>query len=295
MKRRVIKQKSAYTLTLPVEWVREHNIKAKDEVEIEKDADSLIISTDKKSKLEEVSLTLEKSTKDYYRIMIENHYLKGYDVLNVKFVDEKAFNTIQKVVSNLMGFEVLEQRSNFCKVGATSVPSNEQFKTLLNRCFNIITYTQEMIKEDLDELSFTHLRQIKAQTDDARKFLLFCTRTLHKNSLVPRKEESFMHLLLERLILIQHNNYYLYKKLGKGRIRKSVKELYFKSTTMFDLFKEMFYKKDLKNFAKINRLWEEVYFSRLKCNETESVVLYHSMHLAKLVFLVSQPNLVVSS
>ena len=90
MKRRIIQQKSAYTVTLPVDWARAHNINAKDEVEVQEEADTLVIRTEKKPKTEEINLKLEKSTPDYYRIMIENHYLKGYDKLNVTFEDKKA-------------------------------------------------------------------------------------------------------------------------------------------------------------------------------------------------------------
>ena len=35
MKRRIIKQQTAYTLTLPINWIKDHNIKPKDEVDIE--------------------------------------------------------------------------------------------------------------------------------------------------------------------------------------------------------------------------------------------------------------------
>ncbi|MFC2136438.1 AbrB/MazE/SpoVT family DNA-binding domain-containing protein [Bacteroidota bacterium] len=300
MKRRIIKQKTAYTLTLPVKWIREYNIQPKDEVELEEEQDSLVIRTEKRPKAEEISLTLEKSTSDYYRIMVENHYLRGYDIINIKFPEKKTFPIIQNAVSNLVGFEILEQKENSCKIGSTTPASAEQFKTLLNRCFNIITYTQDSVKEDIAKLSFPNLTEIEAQSNDARRFLLFCTRALHKTSIVSRRDESFMHLLLERLILIEHNHYYLYNKISKIKslkIREEVKEIYNKAIEMFNLFKEMFHKKDLKNFATINKYWEEIYFKEghkllTKCTEEESIIIYHSMHLSKLLFLISQPNLV---
>ena len=301
MKRKIIKQKTAYTLTLPISWIREHNINPKDEVEIEEDTDALVIRTEKKPHIEEITLTLEKGTTDYYRIMIENHYLKGYDIINLKFSDRKTFSTIQKIISNLIGFEILDQKENSCKIGATSLPSAEQFRTLLTRCFNIIYFTQNTVKEDIDKLSFPNLLEIETNSSDSRRFLLFCTRALHKISIVSRRNESFMHLLLERLILIEHNHYYLYQKISRIRnpkVRKEVKGIYGKAIEMFNIFKEMFYKKDLKNFAIINKYWEDIYFMEGyklfdKCTEEESIIIYHSMYLSKLVFLISQPNLVM--
>lgn len=301
MKRRIIKQKTAYTLTLPINWIREHNIQPKDEIELEEEADALVIRTEKKPQSEEIDLTLEKSTPNYYRIMIENHYLKGYDIINIKFPEKKTFPIIQNIVSNLISFEILEQKENSCRIGSTTPPSAEQFRTLLNRCFNIISYTQSTIKEDIKKLSFLNLTEIEGQSNDARRFLLFCTRALHKTSITNRRDESFMHLLLERLILIEHNHYYLYKKIlqiKNPKIRKEVKEIYNKAIDMFDLFKEMFHKKDLKNFATINKYWEDIYFKEghkllTKCTEEESIIIYHSMYLSKLLFLISQPNLIM--
>jgi len=301
MKRKIIKQQTAYTLTLPVKWIREHNILPKDEVEIEEKEDSLVIRTEKQLKAEEISLKIEKSNPDYYRIMIENHYLKGYDIINIEFEDKKIFPIIQQITSNLIGFEILEQKEKFCKIGSTVPPSAEQFKTLLNRCFNIITYTQDSIKEDLNKLSFQNLTEIEAQSNDARRFLLFCTRALHKTSIITRKEESFAHLFLERLILIEHNHYYLYKKISQLKnlkVKKEVKEIYNKVIKMFNLFKEMFHKKDLKNFSIISKYWNDIYFKEghklmNNCSEEESIIIYHTMHLSKLIFLISQPNFIM--
>ena len=300
MRRKIIKQKTAYTLTLPIEWVRDHNLEAKDEVEIEEQEDALVIRTEKKPEAETISLTLEESTPEYYRVMVENHYLKGFDILDLNYSDPRAFSIIQNVVSNLIGFEIVEQRNGFCRVATTTQPSSEQFGTLLNRCFNIISYSQNIVKQDIDKLSFSNLSEIEGQANDSRRFLLFCTRALHKTTITNRREESFMHLLLERLILIEHDHYYLYKKIYKSKnpkIRKEVKQFYSKVCEMFDLFKKMFYKKDLQNFAKINRYWDEMYFHEgpkllEKCTKEESSIIYHSMHLSKLVFLIAQPNIV---
>lgn len=299
MRRKIIRQKSAYTVTLPIKWIRDHHLEGKAEVEVEEEADALIIRTEKKATLETASLTLEKSTPEYYRIMIENHYLKGFDMLNCKLTDAKAFPIIQKVVSNLIGFEVIEHKEGFCKIAATTQPSTEQFDTLLRRCFNIILYSQKIVQEDLARLSFHRLSEMQAQSDDARRFLLFCTRALHKGTITSRRDESFMHLLLERLILIEHDHYYLYTKISemkKLKVRQEVKEFYAKASHMFDLFKEMLYKKDLHNFSEINKDWEEMYFHQGQnlftgCTKEESIVIYHAMHLSKLIFLIAQPNI----
>jgi phosphate uptake regulator len=301
MNRKIIKQKSAFTVTLPVSWIRDHNLDAKDEISMEEEADALILRTDKKVKTEEINLHLEKGTFDYYRIMIENHYLKGYDILNLTFEDKKAIKYIREIVANLIGFEIIGEGETGCKIAITAQSSTEQFKTMLNRTFTLITHTQTIIAEDIQNNIFNSFQQIENHSKEVRRFMLFCTRTIHKSSIVERREESFLHLLLERLILIEHDNYYLYQKImhiSKHKIGHEILDFYKKSSMMFDIFKEMFFKKNLKNFAKINSMWEEIYFKEghklfAHSSVEESIIIYHSMHVAKLVFLISQPSIVL--
>ena len=138
MKRRLIGQKTALTITLPVDWIREFSLRAKDEIDIDVQDDALLLRASKRAKKDEVSVHLEKSVPDYYRIMVENHYLKGYDTLHFTAADPAAFVHVKKIVANLIGFEILSQTKQSCTVGATANATAEQFKTLLDRSFHIM-------------------------------------------------------------------------------------------------------------------------------------------------------------
>jgi phosphate uptake regulator len=297
MKRKLIKQKSAYTITIPIEWIRENNLEAKDEIELTREKDSLILSSTMKSKTKEIQIELEKGTQDYCRIMIEGPYLRGYDKIKLILSDKKQKNQIQKIVSNLIGFEITNQKENLIEITQTAEPTEEQFKNLLERTINIIAYTQETLQESFEKNSFKELEEIKSQKDDSRRFLLFCTRTLHKKRITTREDETFLHLLLERLILIEHNYSYLYEmlsKISKLKISNKSKELLEITTEMFNLFRKMLFKKQIKNFPKINKLWKEIYFTTPKSEtKEEEIINYHLKYLSKLIFLISQPNLTV--
>ncbi|MFH1770163.1 MAG: hypothetical protein ABH828_01260 [archaeon] len=300
MIRKIIKQKTAYTITLPIKWVREHNLNGQDEIEMEQKGSQLTISTDKKETSKGAKLNLEKGTESYYRIMIENHYLKGYNVLNVSFQEKKALKIIQETVSNLIGVEIVDQKDNDCKVSETATPTTEEFTSLFNRCISIIKYSLEILGESIGNNKYDRYEEVEQLTKDARRFLLFLTRTIHKNSIIERDEESFLHLLLERLILIQHNQYYAYQKLSKLKtlpVNKEVKKVFYDAEELFSVFVKQLRKQKLENFTKITSGWENIYFDHKlfkKCTEEESIVLYHSMHLSKLVFLISQPNLIAT-
>jgi len=298
MKRRLIKQKSAYTITLPISWIRENNLETKDEINLTREKDSLIISSDKKDVENEISLDLKKGVEDYCRIMIEGSYLRGYNRIIINLESKEQFRYSQKVISNLIGLEIVEQKQNKIIAETTSEPTEEQFQRMLGRVFNIIEYTQDMIKEDFEKSAFRNKKEIKSQSDDTRRLLLFCIRTLHKRRITSREEESFMHLLLERLILIEHNYNYMYQKLSKIKsvnITANCKKQFQRTLEMFSLFKKMFFRKEIGNFSEITKAWEEIYFADSPSKNTEdSIIDYHLKYLSKLIFLISQPNLTLN-
>ena len=296
MQRRIIKQKTAYTITLPIKWVRNYNINEKREINIKEEGNKLILSTSNKAKPEKVDLKLENSEEHYCRIMIENHYLKGFDVINISFLNKDALSLIQTIVTNLIGVEIVKQNKTSCIISQTAMPTIKEFKSLFNRVKSIIIYTLQITEESIKGNVYDGLDEIEQLTKDARRFLLFLTRTIHKHTIIEKNDESFMHLLLERMILIQHNQLYMYQKLAKLQtkfINNKIEESFKKSKELFLTFVKQFHKQDMKEFSKISKDWKELYFNHklfVGCTEEESIILYHSMHLAKLVFLIAQPN-----
>lgn len=89
----------------------------------------------------------------------------------------------------------------------------------------------------------------------------------------------------------------MYKKLNQTKspkIDSKATKNFDEIIEMFDLFKKTFFKKEQKYFSKIHKIWEDFYFNKNlleKQNKENSIVNYHLMHLSKLIFLISQPNL----
>ena len=123
MKRKLIPQKSAFTITLPIDWIRDRNLKPADEIELIEEGNNLVLSTDKKASQDKIELNLEKGNESYYRIMIENHYLKGFDIIEVTYEDKNALKHIKNIVANLNGIEIVEQHGTYCRISQTSIPS----------------------------------------------------------------------------------------------------------------------------------------------------------------------------
>ncbi len=302
MRRKLIRQKSAYTITLPIRWIREYHLEEASEVEVAEKNASLIVSAEPQTASTREKLRLEKGIADYYRIMIENNYLRGTDELDIAFMDPDAMETIQETVANLIGYEIVEQGKGRCIVRETAMPTAQEVRTIQKRFFNVVLYGHELLLTAVENDAFSDTTAIEQFIRDCRRYSLFCRRAIHKTPFMSRSDEVFLDLLLERVIIAAYHVYYIFTKrsrLEKEPVREEVNKLLRKSLSMFKIFLEMHAKKDTRQFARINDLWQSIYFDEgqrllADSNEAESIIVFHAMGHAMVVFLISQPNTVLS-
>ena len=301
MKRKLIKQKSAFTITLPIDWIRENNLENAEEIELTQENNSILISTESKPKNLKKTINLNNGDEHYYRILIENGYLRGIDVLNLNYDDEKVFEIIQNVISNLIGFEIIEQKKYSCLISQTAMPTTDEFEAIIQRLIYLIEYLSQQTLDSINLNSFNNLKKFEKIIADIRKFSLFCRRTIHKQKIVSRTDEVFLDLLLERLVITAYQHYFMYEKLSKlnekkeTKVRKEIIEHYMQSLSLYEKFKKMFFKNNAKEFFEINKIWNKLYMKESQkkfknCSEKESIILFHSMNHAFEVFLMAQPN-----
>src|SRR3989344_3576215 len=109
MKRKLIKQAGqAYTLTLPIEWIRKHKLDSKSEVNLDILEKSIIVSTSSPLEEEKVSLNI----KDWEGRTIRNHiialYAKGVDEIIITS-DKDISSEIRRAINNVMGYALVSQ------------------------------------------------------------------------------------------------------------------------------------------------------------------------------------------
>ena len=94
MRRKIISQgNKSYTLTLPLGWITEQNLKAGDEVEIKEDENNIIIAPTKISSITTDSCAIDAKNLGKRAILrsLHNAYRKGYDKINVTDADSENF------------------------------------------------------------------------------------------------------------------------------------------------------------------------------------------------------------
>ncbi|MCA9459468.1 MAG: AbrB/MazE/SpoVT family DNA-binding domain-containing protein, partial [Nanoarchaeota archaeon] len=82
MKRKIIKQSGrAYTITLPINWIRENNIEEGDEIELNENNNQLnIVTENTNTPKTSISLDIPKGKESSIRTLLINTYRSGFDV-----------------------------------------------------------------------------------------------------------------------------------------------------------------------------------------------------------------------
>jgi phosphate uptake regulator len=182
MKRKVnLAGPTTLTVSLPSKWAKQHGIKKGDEIEVVEEGDKIIISTSPQSTKKETTIIIPK-VEDYLARFLYSPYVKGYDVINIKYDDAKVYDKILETSKLLMGFEIIENNPKSCRLVNISTKLEQNFDVLLGRLFlSGITFGKELLSR-LKSDDWKNLRGLHEYELNVNRVSLFCRRVIQTGS-----------------------------------------------------------------------------------------------------------------
>jgi phosphate uptake regulator len=177
MKRKIIKQAGqAYTVTLPIDWVRSNNLKSGDEIDMIAQEKILTITTDKKTKGGTIKLDLSPYTrKRTFHIMLNSCYAKGIDevtiITNTKYPD---------LMANI-GYAVVNQKGNQYIIKDISGTSTGNTEDILKRVFQMVIGFFDAAEQDIFGEQKETEDTVRKMDLEINKFCLFLQRVIAKH------------------------------------------------------------------------------------------------------------------
>ena len=147
MKRKVVKLGPAtLVVSLPVKWTKKHKVQAGDEVELEEQPDSIVITTQKRAEIEKYVVDFSQVNHMQNRIL-DSYYYKGADEIEVKFNTLEKSRKIQTRLNTLMGLEVIEQSKERILIKDLNLMTEDNFESMLKRVlFLLDSLSDEILK-----------------------------------------------------------------------------------------------------------------------------------------------------
>ena len=294
MRRKVIKQRDSYTVTLPIKWVKAHGVDKTAEIDIEEQNSNLVIETESKPQKKEAEINLDSDYALFIRYIITNAYRAGYDVLKLNLKNKEQIKVIQEIIDkSLMGFEITQIKENSCVIESISEPSEEKSDVILRRVFLIIKASLGSISGYINNHAKIDINELDKNTIKVDQYSYFCRRNISKTHY--SEKSYFQWMIYSYLVLIQHSASRMASSiLENKKPSKHFGKIFSEAFSMFNNFYEGYFEKDLKKLAVIDSKGEELLYQRvypLFNNNKDGVALYHLAELIRLVYITTSPTI----
>lgn len=200
--------RQSYTVTLPIEWIKEHKLEKKREVELDLVGQHVIISTQSPENIVVIDGNIYR---DGIVKILRALYRRGVDEIHFKAKDEQQAARAREVIDRfLIGYEIIEQRGDTYVIRDITGEDPEGFRVALRRAFLLLL----TISEDYDEATFRSLQ----------KLCVYAQRILLKHGHDEYQKTPLYYIILDRLEKIADEYNWLSER-GDKETRKKLTQL----------------------------------------------------------------------
>jgi len=182
VKRKVIKQANqAYTITLPIEWVRANNISEKSEIDVSESEKSLIISSGERGEVRKAKLNVNGFVGRSIHRCVGALYAKGID--EIELTSEKDVTPeILRSINQMIGFALVSQSGDKYIIKDIGGDSNSNLDEIFKRVFQMLLSFYGSAINDIFGKEEEKLENLRARDVEINKFCLFLQRAINKKS-----------------------------------------------------------------------------------------------------------------
>lgn len=171
----VVQGKQTYTVALPIEWVRKHNLENKDSIQINEQNNQLIISTERQAPYEIAELDVRNNSRLQTMLQIEAKYIQGNDEIRIM---HNNLPHIRETSQSLSGMIIEDYEESKCTLKSIVTTANEDVR-------KIILKTTHILNQQAKSLVRLAKKEINLDTALAEEFIidqnnLYAIRYLNK-------------------------------------------------------------------------------------------------------------------
>lgn len=182
MKRKIIKQANqAYTITLPIEWIRANNITGKSEVDVEGSEKSLIISPVGKAEIRKTKVDFSGFNGRNISRSICALYARGIDEIEI-ISNKDITSELLRSINQTIGFALVSQSENKFIIKDIGGGNFENLDDIFKRVFQMILSFYDSAIRDIFGKEEEKLENLSARDVEINKFCLFLQRAINKKS-----------------------------------------------------------------------------------------------------------------
>ncbi len=297
MKRKVIQiAGSTHLVSLPKDWVKRVGVKKGEEVDVEEQGSKVIISTEKSNAPSAITLSHERFGK-FHPNFLSAAYHMGYEDVEVIYDDETTLAKVQERLSNCIGYEILNQGDNFCRIKSISQVSLTEFDQMLRKVFLLLMTMGNNMLEVLEEGKYPKLKEVMILEVTNNKLTDFCKRVLNVRGYKEHNKLTIIYVMITHLEMIADEYRDICEammdkktKLSPG-ILEDVKDVNIMFNDLYDSFYKFEKTKIESVFKKAKPLRTRLLEKLLKAKPEERIVLHSLANIVSEVYEMATENL----
>lgn len=265
MKRKIIQiADSTQLVSLPRKWAQKYNLKKGDEIDVIEDGSRIIIGTDNSLNTGSIKVDitgLDRTTAIYYIQLI---YRRGYDEVHINYGTPKAKHlrldkdiitlaVIQKALNRLPGFELIQQKDDYCLIKNLQENSIKEFDTAIRRVFLILAEAYDNFIAGVKSNNIHLVESIEINNKTIARFINYCLRLLNKKGLNTGIDSVVMYNILSNLDKIMDILKYTARDfLAYGKpIRKETSAIFEMVNNSIQIYHSYFFAYDIKKVSQL--------------------------------------------
>ena len=306
MKRKVIQiANSTQLVSLPRKWSQKYNIQKGDELDVEEQGDKIIVGTEKTLEAGNVEIDITGLDRTSTLYCILALYKIGYDEITIKFEEpfthhyrvnekKKVISVLHEIANRLSGFEIIQQKENFCVIKQMSEPSKKEFEVALRRVFLLLIDASKDLLDAAKNKDMVLADTIEEKHDTVMTFTSYCLRLLNKVGYDNYKKTIILYHIVSNLDKIVDVLKYSARDLIAFRftLNKESKKILEDIDKSISMYYDFFYKFDIKRIQTLyeNRDMMLKSIRRLakKCTPMEILYLTNMSSLLELITDISE-------
>ncbi len=297
MKRKVIQiAGSTHLVSLPKDWINRKGVKKGDEVEIEEQGSKLMIITERSGAPKSIRITPEKFGR-FVPHQLSAAYHLGYDDVEIVYSDSSTLEDVQKRLGNCIGYEIVNQGDNFCRIKTISHVSLDEFDQILRKTFLLLMSMGKNIIEVLERNEYQKLKETMVLEVTNNKLTDFCKRVLNVRGYKDHNKLTTVYTIATYLENMADEYRWICEHLAKkkGKLNPKVLADFRDVNDLFSKFYASFYKfsgdKSEAVFSRVEPLRKRV-LDRMTRSKGEDILVLHSLiNVLSIIYEMENANL----
>jgi phosphate uptake regulator len=284
MKRKLIKQANqAYTITLPIDWIRKNGLDKNSEVDLNEDGNLLVVTAKNHILGKIVEIDADENLV-VLRNQLSALYSKGIDEIRLKSKIDISSKIVELISSSFLGYALVEKKDNTYVIKDITGNNPANLEEIFKRVFQtILSFYEEAINDIFGQRKIL-IEDLMAKDHEINKFCWYLERAINKKAYSNDIDGRILFTYAFALEKIGDEIYRMWRTGTKNKVEKTqiIKRFVKDCQTALEGSFELYYQFNIKKVSDNSQIKYKMREEEMKLKKVDIVTAKILRHLMKI-------------